>query len=107
MGKGKKFTLVYDPETIHHVGAIEPKYHRMIRQVLAEQLSHQPAVLTRNRKPLEMPSAMAATWELRFGPANRFRAFYAVDEEEQTVKIKGIGVKEGNRLKLGGEEVEL
>jgi mRNA-degrading endonuclease RelE of RelBE toxin-antitoxin system len=45
-----------------------------------------------------------ATWELRFGPHNRFRAFYEVDSAEQTVYVLAIGVKERDRLLIGGEE---
>jgi hypothetical protein len=30
-----------------------------------------------------------------------------LDEEHREVQIRAIGVKEGNRLLLGGEEVEL
>jgi hypothetical protein len=41
---------------------------------------------------------------LRFGPRNRFRAFYEVDLTEQTVSVLAIGVKERNRLWIGGEE---
>ena len=41
------------------------------------------------------------------GPHNRFRVFYEVDASEQTVTILAIGVKEGHRLVIGGEEFEL
>ena len=30
-----------------------------------------------------------------------------IDEEQRTVQLLAIGVKEGNRLTIGGEEVEL
>ncbi len=42
-----------------------------------------------------------------FGPHNRFRVFYEVDSEEQTVQVLAIGLKEGNQLFIGGEEIEL
>jgi hypothetical protein len=32
---------------------------------------------------------------------------YGIDEEKREVQIQAIGVKEGNRLLVGGEEVEL
>ena len=72
-----------------------------------EQLSYTPEQVTRNRKPLERPTSFGATWKLRYGPHNRFRVFYEVDASEQTVTILAIGVKEGHRLVIGGEEFEL
>src|SRR5947208_12079453 len=42
-----------------------------------------PEKATRNRKPLERPVALAAGWELRFGPGNRFRVFYRVDADQR------------------------
>jgi len=107
MTKRAQFALVFAPETIDHLEAIERKYHRLIQRTLDEQLSHTPALETRNRKPLISPAPFGATWELRFGPNNRFRVFYEVDETERTVGILAIGVKEGNRLRMAGEEFEL
>ncbi len=51
--------------------------------------------------------ALGATWELRFGPDNCFRLLYAVVPENREVQILAIGVKERNRLIIGGEEVQL
>jgi mRNA-degrading endonuclease RelE of RelBE toxin-antitoxin system len=104
MTRQPKFTLIFAPETIDHLEAIERKYHSLIEKTLDEQLSYTPEQETRNRKPLEPPAPWGATWELRFGPRNRFRAFYEVDLTEQTVSVLAIGVKERNRLWIGGEE---
>ena len=56
-------------------------------------------------------TSMAAIVELfkrlRFGPKNSFRVFYDVNHDEKTVSVLAIGVKEGNRLCIGGEEGEL
>ena len=60
-----------------------------------------------NRKPLEEPASFGATWELRFGPKNSFRVFYDVNHEEKAVSVLAIGVKEGSRLFIGGQEFEL
>lgn len=99
------YTLLYAPEVGEHVRNIEGKYHRLIRSCIAEQLRFTPERPTRNRKPLEdMPGPFGATWELRFGPDNRFRAFYEVVPEDKAVWILAIGVKVGNRLLIGGEE---
>ncbi len=100
-----EFELVFAPEVIDHLEAIEARYHRLIERTLDEQLRHTPVRETRNRKPLAQPAPFAATWELRFGPGNRFRALYEVDELTNTVLILAVGVKEGSRLVIGGEEV--
>ncbi len=67
----------------------------------------EPETETRNRKPLEQPAAFGATWELRFGPGNRFRVLYAVDNELREVTVLAVGEKEKNRLMVAGEEIEL
>jgi mRNA-degrading endonuclease RelE of RelBE toxin-antitoxin system len=99
-----RFALHYAAETLDHLDAIERKYHRLIERTIAEQLSYTPEQITRNRKPLEEPGPFSATWELRFGPSNRFRVFYEVNAGERTVEILAIGVKERDRLIIGREE---
>jgi hypothetical protein len=107
MAKKSPFALIYDPEVRGHLAAIEPKYHSLIRSTVEEQLQFEPETASRNRKQLERPIDLGASWELRFGPDNRFRVFYRVDAERQEVRVLAVGVKERNRLFLGGEEVEL
>jgi len=107
MPRRSKFGLVFAPETVDHLGAIERRFHRLIQKTIDEQLTYTPEIETRNRKPLEQPSPFGATWELRFGPHNRFRVFYEVDKVEQSVQVLAIGIKERNRLLIGGEEFEL
>ena len=106
MPRHPKFTLTFAPETLGHLNAIERKYYRLIQKHLDEQLSYTPEKVTRNRKPLDQPAPFGAAWELRFGPNNRFRVFYEIDEVEQTVWVLAIGIKEGNKLFIGGEEFE-
>ncbi len=104
MARRPKFTLTFAPETVDHLDAIERKYHRLIEKTIDEQLTYTPDRETRNRKPLEQLGPVAATWELRFGPKNRFRVFYEVNADEKAVQVLAIGVKEGQRLFIGGEE---
>jgi mRNA-degrading endonuclease RelE of RelBE toxin-antitoxin system len=99
-----QFAVIYAPETLEHLDAIERKYHRLIRKTVKEQLSHTPAQVTRNRKPLDPPMPFGATWELRFGPKNRFRVFYRIDTDELTASVLAIGIREGHRLFVGHEE---
>src|SRR5438105_4566515 len=107
MARRKPYTLVYARGVTKHLKAIDAKYDRLIREVIEEQLTFEPGAETRNRKPLRQPAPFAAQWEIRFGPDNRFRVLYDIDEERREVQVVAIGVKEGNRLIVGGEEVEL
>jgi mRNA-degrading endonuclease RelE of RelBE toxin-antitoxin system len=107
MARKQPYDLSYDQGTKKHLRAIETKYHSLIRTAIEEQLQHEPGKETRNRKPLRQPAPFEATWEIRFGPENCFRVLYGIDEERREVQILAIGVKEGNRLLVAGEEVEL
>jgi hypothetical protein len=107
MARRRGFALIYDPDVAAHLGAIEAKYHALIRSTIEEQLRFEPVTATRNRKPLERPVAIGARWELRCGPDNRFRVFYRVAEAERQVRILAIAVKERNRIFIAGREVKL
>ncbi len=98
------FRIIYAPQVKSHLHAIDRKYYSQIRQTICQQLQHQPLEETRNRKPLKQPAVLEADWELRFGPDNRFRVFYTVDESTRQVSILAIGVKQGAILHIGGEE---
>jgi hypothetical protein len=104
MARLPRFTLIFAPEAIDHLHAVERKYHRLIQRAIDEQLSYTPEKETRNRKPLTQPGPFAATWEMRCGPGNRFRFFYEAALAEHAVRILAIGVKEGSRLLIAGEE---
>lgn len=101
------FTILYSPLTKSHLRGIDKKFHAQIRDAIETLLEFEPEIENRNRKPLRKDVNIEATWEIRFGANNRFRVFYDVDIEERVVSILAIGVKEGNRLTIGDEEVEL
>ncbi len=101
------FVLIFAPQTKEHLKAIERKYYSLIRDTIEQQLLFEPGVETRNRKPLTRPVEFGADWEIRFGPNNRFRVFYAINQEEQEVDIIAIGEKRGNKMFIGREEMEL
>lgn len=106
MARRPKLTLSFAPEAIEHLDGISSKYHGMLRRSINEQLTHTPTRETRNRKPLDQPAPFGASWELRCGPGNRFRVFYEVDAAARQVRILAVGVKDRNRLLIGGEEYE-
>jgi hypothetical protein len=106
MAKRPQFELSFAQQVIEHMDLIESKYHRLLQRAIHEQLTYTPAEETRNREPLDQPSPFGASWELRCGPHNRFRIFYDVDATTQEVEVLAIGVKDRNRLLIGGEEYE-
>jgi hypothetical protein len=68
-----------------------------------EQLTRQPTIETRNRKPMR-PNPMAP-WELRIGD---LRVYYDVAETpEQVVHIRAVGIKDRNVIRIGGKEIDL
>jgi mRNA-degrading endonuclease RelE of RelBE toxin-antitoxin system len=73
----------------------------VILAAIETHLSHQPLVETRNRKRLR-PNPIAP-WELR---VRTMRVFYEVDQPG-VVTVLAIGAKRGNRLYIGGEEIQL
>lgn len=107
MARRQPYTLAFASEASRHLRAIDAKYHALVREKIGEQLRFEPAVETTNRKPLRQPALFGATWEIRFGPENRFRVLYAINQEDRVVQILAIGEKKRERLFIGGEEVQL
>lgn len=101
-----QYHIEFAPGVIEHLDSIERKYHRLLQDAIEAQLRFEPDRPVRNRKVLRQPAPFNATWELRCGPNNRFRVLYQVDHQTTTVGILAIGVKKGNRLIIGHEEVE-
>lgn len=101
------YRIEYAPAVIEHLRTIERRSWSAIRHGIEVGLIHQPDLETRNRKRLARRNALDATWELRLGPNNRFRAFYDIHAGLGTVEILAIGVRRGSRLWIGGEEFGL
>ena len=75
---------------------------KIITSEIRAQLTHQPLIETKNRKPLrENP---IASWELRVG---KCRVFYEVEETARIVTIVSVGHKEHNVLWIRGKEVQI
>ena len=96
------YEIEFTIEAIQDLESFRKFEHRKIIAGIQVQLENEPAVETRNRKRLR-PNDVAE-WELRIG---KYRVFYDVYEKVRTVKVEGIGRKEGNRLLLHGEEYKL
>ena len=103
------YEIEFADAAIEHLRALTARQRATVVDAIEEQLSHEPLVETRNRKPLR-PNPIAA-WELRVG---LLRAFYDVTSPETlsaqpsgVVRIMAIGKKERNVLRIGGEEINL
>ena len=107
MAAQTRFEIIYPPIIKQHLKSIGAKYYSLIRESLETQLQFEPDVETRNRKRLKRQFIFGVKWELRFGPDNRFRAFYRIDYDNEQVMLLAIGEKFGNRLFICGEEVEI
>lgn len=107
MARRVAFTIAFAGEVTTHLRAIDAKYHSLIQATIGEQLRFEPVTETTNRKPLRQPALFGATWEIRFGPDNRFRILYEIDGAARLVRILAIGEKLGERLLVGGKEVQL
>lgn len=97
------YRIEYSPEAEDHLRMLTARQQMAILDTVDEQLVHQPAVETRNRKPMR-PNPMAP-WELRAG---NLRVYYEVeDTPEPVVLILAVGIKKRNRVQIGGEVIRL
>lgn len=97
------YRVEYSPDAEEHLRALSARQRATVFDAVDEQLAHQPAVETRNRKPMR-PNSLAP-WELRVG---ELRVYYDIEEEpEQVVSVLAVGVKERNRVRIAGEVIEL
>ena len=96
------YDIEYTLEALEDLKRFRKYEQQLIADQIDEQLSHEPAHETRNRKRLR--SNPVAEFELRIA---KFRVFYGVDENRNFVKIAAVGHKEGSRLFIRGKEYEL
>ena len=86
-----------------HLEGLTANQRATVLTRIEAQLTDQPLVETRHRKPLR-PNPVAP-WELRVG---QMRVFYDVSEgPPATVRILAVGVKDRNLVRIGGEEIRL
>ncbi len=100
--KQRPYEIEYSPETEDHLALLTRRQQGTILDTVVRKLSRQPTVATRNRKLLRANDF--APWELRI---DAFSVYYEVKEAERVVVVKAIGVKQLDRVLVGGEEIEL
>jgi mRNA-degrading endonuclease RelE of RelBE toxin-antitoxin system len=97
------YVIEYSPEAEDHLRWLVARQQRTVVDTVDRQLRNQPSLETRNRKPMR-PNPVAP-WELRIGD---LRVYYEVkDEPDPTVTILAIGVRERDRVRIGGEIIDL
>jgi mRNA-degrading endonuclease RelE of RelBE toxin-antitoxin system len=96
------YRILYSPAAETHLRALAARDRVIVLDSVDEQLGQQPTVATRNRKP--MRPNLLAPWELRIGD---LRVYYDVEESGRTVTVLAVGIKDRNRILIGGEEIEL
>lgn len=96
------YRVTFSVESLQHIEFLSARQRQIVLSGIREQLIYEPTVETRNRK-LMRPNPLAV-WELRMG---NLRVYYDIDTEESIVDIRAVGIKEGNRVIIAGEDVEL
>ncbi len=97
------YSIEYSPDAEDHLRFLTARQQAIVLDTIDEQLTHQPIVETRNRKPMR-PNPLAP-WELRIGA---LRVYYDVEDiPEPKVYIRAVGIKERNRVRIAGEIIEL
>jgi|SRR5882672_4584534 len=96
------FEIEYTASALMDISIFRKHEQTTIFDRVDEQLMHQPDVETRNRKKLRPNET--AEWEL---PVDRYRVLYDVDPNEQKVKVRLVGLKQGSTLLVRGKEYRL
>jgi mRNA-degrading endonuclease RelE of RelBE toxin-antitoxin system len=97
------YIIEYSPEAEDHLRHLTARQQRVVVDGVERQLLHQPAIETRNRKPLR-PNPVAP-WELRIG---NLRVYYEIEEEpDPKVIVLAVGIKIRDKIRIGREMVEL
>jgi mRNA-degrading endonuclease RelE of RelBE toxin-antitoxin system len=99
----RAYEIDFTHEATRHLGALDARDRTTLLRAVRRRLEHEPDVETRNRKKLR-PNPVAP-WELRVGS---LRVYFDVeDEPRRVVRVLAVGLKERNRVRIGGDEVEL
>ena len=86
-----------------HLGALTAGQRTTVLDAIERQLTSEPLLETRNRKPLR-PNPIAP-WELRVGA---LRVFYEVaTTPAPVVRVLAVGIKDRNVVRIAGQEFQL
>lgn len=96
------YSVVLSEPAYRHLDGLRRYDRARVLAAIRNQLSDRPTEESRNRKQLR--ANPLADWELRVQP---FRVFYEVDPAARTVRVVAVGIKERDRLIIGGQEIAL
>ena len=97
------YEIGYSPAAEENLQGLTARQRTTILDSVDRQLTHEPNVETRNRKPMR-PNPIAP-WELRVGI---LRVYYDIEEQpEPRVTVLAVGRKLRNRVVVGDEEIEI
>ncbi|NBD35084.1 MAG: type II toxin-antitoxin system RelE/ParE family toxin [Chloroflexi bacterium] len=96
------YEIEYTRDAFEDLSDFKKYGQQIIVSAIDEQLTWQPILETRNRKPLR-PNEISR-WELRIG---KYRVFYDVDMAVNSVIIKAVGEKRPNQLFIRGRKFKL
>lgn len=89
-----KYEILIVPEAIEELNELPMHVRRRIATAIERDLTHEPATVTRNRKPLPGLSPSFAhvppVWELRIGD---YRVFYDIEHEDSAVSVRAVRFK--------------
>ena len=92
------YALDFTEEALEDLTYYRAYERKTIVEAVREQLTHQPAVETKQRK--YMRDNPIAQWELRVG---KYRVFYEIAPTRPIVSLISIGHKEHNVLYIRGK----
>src|SRR5258705_2084565 len=97
------YTVEFAESVRGQLASLTARQRSLVMDAIGNQLIHEPAVETRNRKPMR-PNPVAP-WELRIGS---LRVYYDVeDSPERKVAVRAVGIKGPNLVRIGREVIPL
>jgi mRNA-degrading endonuclease RelE of RelBE toxin-antitoxin system len=97
-----RFAIEFSGRARDNLKSLRKRDQQVVVDAIEGHLAYEPGKPARNRKLVE--DNPLAPWELRVGDS---RVFYDVNVAEATVVVVAVGHKVHNRLRIGGEEIEL
>ena len=101
--KARRYLINYAESAVEHLRSLGARDRATVVGAVEERLSFEPTVETRNRKRLA-ENPVEAEFELRVG---ELRVYYVVSVDARVVDVLAVGLKDRNRVLIGGEEIEL
>ncbi len=96
------YEIEFSPNAMHHMRIIEARDRAVIWAAIREQLQREPMTETQHRK--RMRPNRFFPWQLS---VQNFRVFYDAAADPPLVIVLAIGIKEHEKVRIGGEVMAL